>query len=157
LKWSEPSFLLILLRHQSLHFCNGKTELFVLSNGNYKKASNQFKKVVSLQALIFEGKKQEKYKIPITIINQNKKYNIMELTTEQKVKQIISQIRPHLQADGGDIRFVALTSDNVVKVELQGACGACPHSRLTLKHGVEATLKKYIPEITSVEDINLPF
>jgi Fe-S cluster biogenesis protein NfuA len=81
----------------------------------------------------------------------------MELTLEQKIQHIINQIRPHLQADGGDIRFIELTQDNVVKVELQGACGSCPHSRLTLKHGVEATLKKYVPEITSVEDINLPF
>ncbi|MDR1878600.1 MAG: NifU family protein [Bacteroidales bacterium] len=81
----------------------------------------------------------------------------MDLTTEQKVKQIINQIRPHLQSDGGDIRFVEITADNVVKVELQGACGSCPHSRFTLKQGVEATLKKYIPEITSVEDIHLQF
>ncbi|MDR2410508.1 MAG: NifU family protein [Bacteroidales bacterium] len=81
----------------------------------------------------------------------------MELTLEQKVQQIINQIRPHLQADGGDIRYIELTEDNVVKVELQGACGCCPHSRATLKHGVEATLKKYVPEITSVEDINMPF
>ena len=81
----------------------------------------------------------------------------MELTIEQKVQHIIHQIRPQLQADGGDIRFVELTSDNVVKVELQGACGSCPHSKMTLKHGVEATLKKYVPEITAVEDINLQF
>jgi Fe-S cluster biogenesis protein NfuA len=81
----------------------------------------------------------------------------MELTLEQKIEYVISQIRPQLQSDGGDIRFVELTQDKVVKVELQGACGCCPHSRLTLKHGVEAMLKKYIPEIKSVEDINLPF
>ena len=81
----------------------------------------------------------------------------MELTIEQKVQHIIHQIRPQLQADGGDIRFVELTPDNVVKVELQGACGSCPHSKMTLKHGVEATLQKYIPEITAVEDINLQF
>jgi Fe-S cluster biogenesis protein NfuA len=78
-------------------------------------------------------------------------------TVEQKVQHIINQIRPQLQADGGDIRFVELTPDNVVMVELQGACGSCPHSRMTLKHGVEATLKKYVPEVTAVEDINLQF
>ncbi|MDR1181580.1 MAG: NifU family protein [Bacteroidales bacterium] len=81
----------------------------------------------------------------------------MELTLKQKVEQVINQIRPHLLADGGDIRFVELTSDNVVKVELQGACGCCPHSRITLKEGVEAALKRNIPEIKSVEDINLKF
>lgn len=81
----------------------------------------------------------------------------MEMTLEQKVVYIINQIRPHLQADGGDIRFVELTADNVVKVELQGACGSCPHSRMTLKNGVESTLKQYVPEIKSVTDINLGF
>lgn len=81
----------------------------------------------------------------------------MEMTLEEKVVYIINQLRSHLQADGGDIRFVELTPDNIVKVELQGACGSCPHSRMTLKDGVEATLKQYIPEIKSVTDINLDF
>jgi len=81
----------------------------------------------------------------------------MEHTLEEKVKDIINQIRPQLQADGGDVRFVELTADNVVKVELQGACGSCPHSKMTLKHGIEALIKKHIPEIKSVEDINLKF
>jgi Fe-S cluster biogenesis protein NfuA len=81
----------------------------------------------------------------------------MELTLYQQVEEIINQIRPQLQADGGDIRFVELTPDNVVKVELQGACGSCPHSKITLKHGIEALVKKHIPEIQSVEDIHLKF
>jgi Fe-S cluster biogenesis protein NfuA len=81
----------------------------------------------------------------------------MEQTIEQQVQHIINQIRPQLQADGGDIRFVEITPENIVKVELQGACGSCPHSKMTLKHGVEATLKKYVPEVTAVEDINLQF
>jgi len=81
----------------------------------------------------------------------------MELTLNQKVEDIISQIRPQLQGDGGDIRLVEITPENVVKVELQGACGSCPHSKITLKHGVEALIKKYVPEIQSVEDIHLKF
>ena len=81
----------------------------------------------------------------------------MELTLNQRVEEIINQIRPQLQADGGDIRLVELTPENVVKVELQGACGSCPHSKITLKHGVEALLKKHLPEIQSVEDIHLKF
>ena len=81
----------------------------------------------------------------------------MDLTLNQKIEEIIGQIRPQLQADGGDIRFVELTPDNVVRVELQGACGSCPHSKITLKHGVEALIKKHIPEIQSVEDIHLKF
>jgi Fe-S cluster biogenesis protein NfuA len=72
---------------------------------------------------------------------------------EGKVKNVIEQIRPYLQADGGDISFVNLTDDNVVNVELMGACGSCPFSRMTLKNGVESAVKKALPEIKSVEAI----
>ncbi|MBW6490139.1 MAG: NifU family protein [Lentimicrobium sp.] len=79
--------------------------------------------------------------------------NHEELTV--KVKNIIDQIRPYLQADGGDISFVELTEDKVVNVELQGACGSCPYSRMTLKNGVEEAVKKALPEIKSVEALNI--
>jgi Fe-S cluster biogenesis protein NfuA len=75
------------------------------------------------------------------------------LTT--KVKNIIEQVRPYLQQDGGDISFVEITDDNVVNVELMGACGSCPYSTMTLKNGVENTIRKALPEIKSVEAINL--
>ena len=78
-------------------------------------------------------------------------------TLEQKVISIIDQIRPYLVQDGGDIEFVELTDDNVVKVRLQGACGTCPHAKMTLKNGVEQTIKHYLPEIDHVEDIVLGF
>jgi Fe-S cluster biogenesis protein NfuA len=81
----------------------------------------------------------------------------MDNQTKQNVEEILNQIRPQLQADGGDIQLVEITDDNVVRVELQGACGCCPHSKITLKQGVEATLKHYVPEVKSVEDINLSF
>ena len=76
---------------------------------------------------------------------------------EEKVKSIIEQIRPFLQGDGGDIEYVELTPDNVVKVRLQGACGTCPHAKITLKQGVESTIKEHLPEIKAVEDIVLGF
>ncbi|MFZ4465150.1 MAG: NifU family protein [Bacteroidales bacterium] len=75
------------------------------------------------------------------------------LTT--KVKNIIEQVRPYLQQDGGDISFVGITDDNVVNVELMGACGSCPYSTMTLKNGVENTIRKALPEIKSVEAVNL--
>jgi Fe-S cluster biogenesis protein NfuA len=75
------------------------------------------------------------------------------LELETKVKNVIEQIRPYLQADGGDIQFVNLTDDNVVNVELVGACGSCPFSRMTLKSGVESAVKKALPEIKSVEAV----
>lgn len=74
---------------------------------------------------------------------------------EKKVVNILEQIRPYLQSDGGDVKFIELTSENVVNVELHGACHSCPMAIMTLKNGVEATIKKYIPEIVSVEAINL--
>lgn len=72
-----------------------------------------------------------------------------------KVQGVIDQIRPYLEADGGNIKFVELTDENVVNVELQGACRSCPMSIMTLKNGVEAAVKKAIPEIKSVEATNL--
>ncbi len=82
----------------------------------------------------------------------------MENTTlEEKVKSIIEQVRPFLQQDGGDIEFVQLTEDNIVKVRLKGACGSCPHAKITLKSGVEATIRQHLPEIKAVEDIVLGF
>lgn len=73
----------------------------------------------------------------------------------QKVQNVIDQVRPYLQQDGGDINFIEITDDNVVNVELIGACGACPFSTMTLKNGVEATLKRVIPEIKEVVAVNL--
>ena len=79
------------------------------------------------------------------------------LNLEEKVKAIIEQVRPFLQQDGGDVQFVELTPENVVKVQLKGACGSCPHAKMTLKNGIEATIKQHLPEIKSVEDIILGF
>lgn len=73
----------------------------------------------------------------------------------KKVQNVISQIRPYLQQDGGDIEFIEYTDDNVVNVKLLGACGSCPYSTMTLKNGVESAMKKAIPEVKSVEAINL--
>lgn len=73
----------------------------------------------------------------------------------KKVTNVIEQIRPYLQNDGGDIEFIELTDDNVVNVRLLGACGSCPYSTMTLKSGVENAMKRAIPEIKSVEAVNL--
>ena len=72
----------------------------------------------------------------------------------KKVEKVIDQIRPYLEADGGNIRFVEITDDKIVNVELLGACGSCPMSQMTLKAGVEQAVKKAIPEIKAVEAIN---
>lgn len=69
----------------------------------------------------------------------------------EKVEKAIDQLRPMLQADGGDIELVDVTGEGVVKVRLVGACHGCPMSQMTLKGGVERELMNQIPEITSVE------
>lgn len=82
----------------------------------------------------------------------------MEKTKEElteKVLNVLDQVRPYLQADGGDIKFIELTEDNVVNVELMGACGSCAFSTVTLKNGVETTLKKVLPEIKEVVAVNI--
>jgi Fe-S cluster biogenesis protein NfuA len=68
---------------------------------------------------------------------------------KEKVEEVLNQIRPSLQADGGDIQLVDVT-DGVVKVILTGACGSCPMSQMTLKMGVEKALKEKIPGIKQV-------
>ena len=82
----------------------------------------------------------------------------MEKTREelaQKVQNVIEQVRPYLQADGGDIKFIEITDDNTVNVELMGACGSCAFSTVTLKNGVESTIKKVLPEIKEVVAVNI--
>ncbi len=69
---------------------------------------------------------------------------------EEKVRALLNDVRPALQADGGDVELVEITDDGIVKVALQGACGNCPMSQMTLKLGIEKYLKQKIPEIVEV-------
>ena len=70
-----------------------------------------------------------------------------------RVEEVISTIRPRLQADGGDVELVEVDEDKVVKVRLKGACGGCPMSRITLKRGIEARMKQVVPEVKAVEAV----
>jgi Fe-S cluster biogenesis protein NfuA len=68
----------------------------------------------------------------------------------EKVKAILDDVRPALQADGGDVELVEVDDEGVVKVRLQGACSGCPMASMTLKNGIERTLKEAIPEVKEV-------
>ncbi|OFX29885.1 MAG: hypothetical protein A2X08_12875 [Bacteroidetes bacterium GWA2_32_17] len=70
-----------------------------------------------------------------------------------KVNNVLDSVRPYLQDDGGDIELIEVTDDMIVKVRLQGACGTCPYSLMTLKNGVEETLRREIPEIKEVVSV----
>jgi Fe-S cluster biogenesis protein NfuA len=72
--------------------------------------------------------------------------------TKEKVQKALAEIRPQIQADGGDIELVAVEGETV-KVRLRGACVGCPMSALTLKQGVERLIKAKVPEIQSVEAV----
>ncbi|MCL4459191.1 MAG: NifU family protein [Chloroflexi bacterium] len=66
-----------------------------------------------------------------------------------RVEEALNQIRPALQADGGDVELVEV-ADGIVKVRLTGACGGCPMSQLTLQYGLERFLKEHVPEVKQV-------
>jgi Fe-S cluster biogenesis protein NfuA len=76
-----------------------------------------------------------------------------EPTLKDRVVEVLDRIRPYLQRDGGDLEFVELTDENIVRVKLQGACKGCPMSQITISRGVEAALKEEIPEVESVEAV----
>ncbi|HBF42883.1 MAG TPA: hypothetical protein DDW42_04500 [Desulfobacteraceae bacterium] len=70
----------------------------------------------------------------------------------EKVEGALGEIRPSLQADGGDVELVDM-ENGIVKVRLTGACGGCPMSQITLKQGIEQYIKNVIPEVISVEAV----
>ena len=79
------------------------------------------------------------------------------MTTQElisKVEEALDEIRPFLQSDGGDISLVSIVNDKVVNVQLQGACVGCSINQMTLKSGVEMTIKKYAPQIERVVSIS---
>lgn len=76
----------------------------------------------------------------------------MKETLEDRVQKAIEELRPNLQADGGDIEFLGVEK-GVVKVKLKGSCAHCPMSTMTIQWGVENFLKKKIPEIVKVEAV----
>jgi len=69
--------------------------------------------------------------------------------TEKNVEKALEEIRPYLLSDGGNIKLLSI-ENNIVKVELEGTCNGCSVNQMTLKYGVEATIKKYAPQIKEV-------
>lgn len=72
---------------------------------------------------------------------------------KDRVAAIIDLIRPAVQSDGGDIEFVEVTDDGVVQIRMHGACVGCPSSDMTLRIGIERTLRERISEVTRVEAV----
>ena len=78
-----------------------------------------------------------------------------ELPLQDRIEEALSQIRPYLEKDGGDVRIVEVTEDLVLKLELLGNCSSCAMSSMTLKAGVEDAVLNAVPEIKSIEAINV--
>jgi Fe-S cluster biogenesis protein NfuA len=76
-----------------------------------------------------------------------------ELT--RKIESSLDSIRPYLKADGGDVKVLEITPDNIARLEFVGACGHCSMSSMTFKAGVEAAIKRDVPQIRAVEVVNL--
>jgi len=74
---------------------------------------------------------------------------------EDKVLIALEEIRPFLQRDGGDVSLVSIDNEINVKVRLEGTCAGCNINTITLKMGIENTIKKYVPNVKSVEDVGL--
>lgn len=72
---------------------------------------------------------------------------------EKLLLEVLEEIRPNLQADGGDMRYVGVNDEGVVQLELQGACAGCPMSSLTLSMGIERILKEHVPGVIRVEQV----
>jgi Fe-S cluster biogenesis protein NfuA len=71
-----------------------------------------------------------------------------------QIEEALDTIRPYLMADGGSVRLLNVTADNVVELELLGACGSCPMSTMTLRAGIEQALKRSVPDVERVEAVN---
>ena len=71
----------------------------------------------------------------------------------EKVEIALDEIRPFLQSDGGDIKLLGIEDGTTVKVQLQGACVGCSVNQMTLKSGVEMTIKKHAPQILEVVNV----
>ncbi len=72
-----------------------------------------------------------------------------------RIEASLDTIRPYLEADGGNVRILELTHDNILKLEFLGNCGSCPMSTMTFKAGVEEAIKRSVPEIKSILVVNL--
>ena len=73
----------------------------------------------------------------------------------ERIEAALDAIRPYLEADGGNVRVLDITKDNILRLEFVGNCGTCKMSTMTFKAGVEEAIKRAIPEIVSIEVVNL--
>lgn len=74
---------------------------------------------------------------------------------QERVEKALDTIRPYLAADGGNVKILEITDQGILKLELLGSCESCPMSAMTMKAGIEESVRREVPEITVVEAVNL--
>lgn len=78
----------------------------------------------------------------------------MESPLYRRVEEALDSIRPYLEADGGNVEVIEITDEQVLKLELKGACKTCNMSAMTMKAGIEETIKRAVPEIKEIISVN---
>jgi Fe-S cluster biogenesis protein NfuA len=78
----------------------------------------------------------------------------MSTITKDQIEEVLKKVRPFLQIDNGDVEFVGIDNENIVKVRLLGSCNGCPMSLMTLRAGIERLIMKDIPNVKRVESVN---
>jgi Fe-S cluster biogenesis protein NfuA len=78
----------------------------------------------------------------------------MDTVLRRKIEEALDTIRPYLEADGGNVEIIEITGDQVLKLELKGACKTCNMSHMTMKAGIEETVKRAVPEIKEIISVN---
>ena len=78
---------------------------------------------------------------------------MMVLVSKKQVESILEELRPAIQADGGDVHLVNITTEGVVQVRFEGECLRCPSRDMTLRSGIETTLRNRLQDITGVEEV----
>ncbi len=81
--------------------------------------------------------------------------SVMQEDLIQQVEKALESIRPYLQADGGNVKVLDISSEGFVRLELLGACGSCPMSAMTFKAGIEEAIKREVPGIKGIEAVNI--
>ncbi|MBK5278188.1 MAG: NifU family protein [Bacteroidia bacterium] len=80
---------------------------------------------------------------------------VKSLEILDRIESALNSIRPYLEADGGNVKVLEITKDNILKLEFMGNCGSCRMSTMTFKAGVEEAILRSVPEIKSIEVVNL--
>ncbi|MCE3228826.1 MAG: nitrogen-fixing NifU protein [Bacteroidetes bacterium] len=78
----------------------------------------------------------------------------MNSPLHRRVEEALDTIRPYLEADGGNVEIIEITEEQVLKLELKGACKTCNMSHMTMKAGIEETIKRAVPEIKEIISVN---